>query len=403
MRAIIIGAGVAGLAVAQRLSSLSWDVTVIEKSSGPREQGYMIDFFGPGYEAAVAMGLEPRLTELGYAVEEARYLDEHGRRRAAVSFRHFRSLAEGQLVSLLRPDLERALLESVRKSSPGHVDLRYDSTFTSIDNLDDGVRVRLTDGSVLEADLLVGADGIHSAVREHVFGPERDYLRYLGFHTAAFVFTDDEIHRQITGGLCLTDTIGRQMGFYGLRDGRVAAFAVHHADDPTLPADRQRAVRETYASLGWLVPQALRSCPPSDQIYYDQVAQIEIENWSRGRVTLVGDACQAVSLLAGQGASLGVAAAYVLGEQLRTASSIEEALLGYQSIWRPVATEKQAVGRKGTRWFLPSTAWELRARRLILKLTAIPGLDRFFARALVGKATQVTAAPSSRSTTGAVG
>jgi 2-polyprenyl-6-methoxyphenol hydroxylase-like FAD-dependent oxidoreductase len=218
----------------------------------------------------------------------------------------------GHLVSIMRPDLERILREQL----PGGVDLRFATSLTHIDNGTDGVRLTLTDGSRLNADLLVGADGVHSTVRRLVFGEERQYFRYLGFHTAAYVFEDPEIHAAVRDRFSLTDTIGRQMGFYGLRDGRVATFAVHRTADPTLPGDAQQALRREYGSLGWIVPRALAQCPPAAEVYYDQVAQIKMPRWSRGRATLVGDACQAVSLLAGQSASLAVAGAYILADQM---------------------------------------------------------------------------------------
>jgi 2-polyprenyl-6-methoxyphenol hydroxylase-like FAD-dependent oxidoreductase len=141
-------------------------------------------------------------------------------------------------------------------------------------------------------------------------------------------------------------------------------------------------VREAYSSLGWVVPRALAKCPTSSELYYDQVAQIEIPQWSRGRVTLLGDACQAVSLLAGQGAALAVAGAY---EQLVSAESIDSALTRYQELWQPVITEKQQVARRGVGWFLPSSSLQLWLRRLVLKLTSLPGVDSYVGTRLVGK------------------
>ncbi|MDG4831631.1 FAD-dependent monooxygenase [Solwaraspora sp. WMMD1047] len=392
MRAVICGGGIAGLTLAQRLDQHGWQVVVLEQAPAPRGTGYMIDFFGPGYDAAEALAVLPRLHELGYRVQEMSYRDATGRRRAGLSLDRFANLVDGRLVSIMRPDLERALRERVSS----RVDLRYATSLTAIDNRDDGVRVTLTDGSTLDADLLVGADGIHSAVRALTFGDESRFLRYLGFHTAAFVVDVPELHALVRDQFCLTDTVDRQLGCYGLRDGRVAVFTVHRTADPGLPADPRAAVRAEYARLGWIVPRVLRACPPAGQIYYDQVAQVEVPSWSRGRVVLVGDACQAVSLLAGQGASLGVAGGYLLAEELARVDpgssgtdSVGAALARYEATMRPVVTEKQRVARAGTRWFLPERRWQLSARRVALRLARLPGVDRIVAGALIGELTKI--------------
>ncbi len=121
------------------------------------------------------------------------------------------------------------------------------------------------------------------------------------------------------------------------------------------------------------------------ELYYDQVAQVEVPQWSRGRVVLVGDACQAVSLLAGQGASLAVAGAYVLGEHLATADSIETALARSEQVWRPVINEKQQVARRGTEWFLPRTQAQIWAGRVMFAAGSLPVVERYFGAELVGK------------------
>ena len=219
----------------------------------------------------------------------------------------------------------------------------------------------------------------------HGFGDEKNFLRYLGYHTAAYIFDDPQIYDYLHNRFCLTDTADRQMGFYGLRDGKVAAFTLHRSPDPALPEDTQQAMHEAYSSLGWVVPRALERCPTSSELYYDQVAQIEIPQWSRGRVTLVGDACQAVSLLAGQGASLAIAGAYVLGDQLASANSVDAALAHYQQLWQPVITEKQQVARRGVGWFLPSSSLQLWLRRIVLRLTNLPGVAKYVSTTLAGK------------------
>ncbi|MFP5348038.1 MAG: FAD-dependent monooxygenase [Actinomycetes bacterium] len=386
MRAVICGAGIAGLALAQRLADDGCRVTVVERHQGPRAQGYMLDFWGLGYDAAERMGVLPRLLELRYPVDAAEYVDASGRRRGRIDYSRFVALLHGRLLSLMRPDLEQALREQVE----GRVDLRFGYTVTGVDQVDGGVRVSLSDaagmnGAVLDADLLVGADGVHSTVRQMVFGDEAQFIRYLGFHTAAYVFEDPDLRRDIGNRFSLTDSVDRMMGVYGLRDGRVAAFAVHREPDPALPADPRSVLRERYESLGWLVPRVLDGCPPGSELYYDQVAQVEVPQWHRGRVVLLGDACQAVSLLAGQGASLAVAAAVVLAEQIASAPSLDDGLERYERIWAPLVAERQAAGRRGTEWFLPSSRSRLWIRRAALRTAALPGWSRVVAHGLVGK------------------
>jgi 2-polyprenyl-6-methoxyphenol hydroxylase-like FAD-dependent oxidoreductase len=401
MRVVICGAGIAGLALAQNLDKLGWEVVVLERAPGPRTQGYMIDFFGLGWEAAQAMGVADSIARLGYRIHEAAWLDDNGRTRARLRYGRFaRNIARvaSGLVSIMRPDLEQALREQLRDTAR----IQYGTSIAHVEDRGDAVDLRLTDGSRLTTDLLIGADGIHSHVRELVFGPERRYLRYLGFHTAAFTFTDPDLRERVGTRFTLTDTIDRQMGFYGLRDGRVATFAVHRRAESALPADTRAAVLDEYRDLGWIVPQALASCPPSAEIYYDQVAQINLPSWSRGRVTLLGDACQAVSLLAGQGASLAVAGAYLLAQHLAHANTVETALARYEQLWKPIVQEKQRTARATIPWFLPSSAWKLRVRHLALVSAQLPVLDRYLAISLAGRPTppigELATAPSAQTT-----
>ncbi|TDC39679.1 FAD-dependent oxidoreductase [Actinomadura sp. KC345] len=398
MRTVICGAGISGLALAHRLAAQGGEVVVVERAPGPRPQGYMIDFFGPGLEAVEAMGLLPAFERAAYHYDEGHLVDRNGRPRATLRTKAF---SRGPLLNLMRPDIEAVLRENL----PAEVELRYDTTLTQVANRTDGVTVTLEDGTVLQADLLVGADGIHSTVRRLVFGPEDHYLRYLGLHTAAFTFDAPDVHATTKHAFCLTDSVNRQMGFYALRDGRVATFAVHHSADPTIPDDPRAAIQRAYAGLGWVTPRALEQCPPPEDIYYDQVAQIELPEWSTGRVVLLGDAAYAVSLIAGQGASLGISGAFLLADQLAHAPTIERATAGFQRLWRPVVEDKQRNARSMARWFLPSSPTDLRLRRVMLGLTRVPFVMGYITSILAGKNTKladVMRRPSDTATESAV-
>ena len=102
-------------------------------------------------------------------------------------------------------------------------------------------------------------------------------------------------------------------------------------------------------------------------------------------MVLVGDAAHAVSLLAGQGASLAIAGAFVLADCLREATPVEQALAEYERIFCPVAEEKQRVAVKAVRWFLPHTRTPLLVRRAALALARIPVFTRYVAGAVTGK------------------
>lgn len=380
MKAVVCGAGIAGLSLAHELATRGDEVVLLERSPRPREQGYMMDFFGPGYDAAEQMGVLPAILDVSYDIDEASFVDSHGRSRARLPYERFRRAVGGRLCSLMRPDLEQVLREAL----PSSVDLRFGAEVTACTDRGPDVEVCTADGAVLAADVLIGADGIHSGVRRLAFGDDSNALRYLGFHTAAFVFDDARIREACAGRFALTDTIGRQMGFYALRDGRVAAFGVHRTPDPGLPDDTRTAVREAYRSLEWVVPEALAQCPPSEEIYYDQVAQVVMPAWSAGRIALVGDACHAVSLLAGQGASLAVAGARALAAQLHSGAPMVQALAAYERQWRPVAEDRQASGRATARWFLPRTHAELWVRRAALRMAGLPLVNRALGAFLSG-------------------
>ncbi|MEY8038027.1 FAD-dependent monooxygenase [Saccharopolyspora cebuensis] len=120
-------------------------------------------------------------------------------------------------------------------------------------------------------------------------------------------------------------------------------------------------------------------------LFYDVMAQVELPRWSRGRVVLVGDACGAVSPLAGQGASLAVAGAYVLGRCWERSGSVAEALAAYERRWRPEVVRRQRGGRRGASWFVPGSRWGAGVRRAGVRLTGLPGVSAAVGAAMGGR------------------
>jgi 2-polyprenyl-6-methoxyphenol hydroxylase-like FAD-dependent oxidoreductase len=370
---VICGAGIAGLTAAWWLDRHGWDVLAVEQAPELRGGGYMIDFFGSGYDVAEAMGLLPRLRELCYDFGGVTYVDRRGRPTSRLSYHTFAAFQHGRLLNLMRGDLELALFEALG----GRVAFRFGHTVAAVTERPDGrIGAVLDDGTVERADLLVGADGIHSRIRELVFGPEHRFIRQLGYHTAAYVFPDAALRQRLHGGMRILPVPGRQAGFYPLRGELVGALYAHRSAQPALPADPKATLGRLYRDLGWVVPDALARCPDPPSLYFDQVAQVELPCWSSGRVTLVGDACQAVSLLAGQGASLAMGGAYVLAQELAAGPEVPAALDRYEARLRPVARREQAAGRRTAEWFLPSSRRRIIARDVALRAAALPGVRR---------------------------
>ncbi len=284
----------------------------------------------------------------------------------------FFRLQNGRLLNIMRGDLERVLFNEL----PETVEVRFDVTIDEVKSEEEHVEVLLTDGGRERADLLVGADGIHSRVRELVFGDEHQFLRYLGFHTAAYIFEDWGLRGELEGGFRMLSAPGREVGLYPIRDGKVASFFVHRTPNKVLPSSHCEELEKVYGDLGWVVPHALRHCRDYSKIYYDQVAQIEVPQWSRGRVTLIGDACHAVSLLAGQGASTAMGGAYLLARELRDGNGpVQQRLAGYEARLKPLIKSKQAAGRRTADWIVPPSRWRIAARNVVLRLASLPGFS----------------------------
>lgn len=372
MKAVICGAGIAGLALAARLSQSGWRVTLIESGPAPREEGYMVELFGSGFSAAGGMGLMPRLRDLRYEFDAVRWLNGSGRTRARLSFRTLQSLFNHQLLSLIRADLERAVLDQFGPA----VQLRFNCQVRQVRAPIGRVEVHLGSGEVEQGDVLVGADGIHSRIRDLVFGDGASWFRFLGFHTAGFVIDAPELNEELNNELQIVSAPGRQVALYPLREGKVAASFLRRAAISAPPRSALAALESAYGDLEWQVPAVLQRARALPSFLYEQMGQVVMAHWCRGRIALLGDACQAVSWLPGQGASMSLAAAYVLGEELCSGSSVKDALAQYERRVRPPLIRMRRSGRRAADWLVPATAAGLAARDAVIRLASRPGLGR---------------------------
>jgi 2-polyprenyl-6-methoxyphenol hydroxylase-like FAD-dependent oxidoreductase len=372
MKAVICGAGVAGLALAARLSQGGWQVSVLESAPALRGEAYMIDLFGSGFEAATRMDLMGPLQQARHRFRGVNWLSASGRAQAHLAWRTLESLLDGRLISLMRNDLEHAVLEQLGPA----VTVRFNAFVTQLLTPVGGVEVRLSSGDSEHADVVIGADGIHSRIRDLVFGDGGSWFRFMGFHTAAFAIAAPELHRELQEEISIVSAPGRQVALYPLRDGAVAASFVHRAANSAPPHSPLAALESAYGDLGWRVPEVLRLAKDLPSLLYEQMGQVVMAHWCRGRIGLLGDACQATAFLPGQGASLSLAAAYVLGEELCTGSDVKASLARYEHRVRPPLIQIRRSGRRAADWLVPASNTGLLARNGLIRLAGRPGLAR---------------------------
>ncbi|MGE0706169.1 MAG: FAD-dependent monooxygenase, partial [Vicinamibacterales bacterium] len=173
-RVFVAGAGVAGSCLAWWLDRYGYAVTVVEQAPEPRTGGYVIDFWGLGYDVAEKMGVLDELRRHDLKVREFRIVDRAGRRISGFNQRAVQELLKGRGMSLPRSALASALYEAVKD----RVEVRFGDSVTGLEDGPRGVHVTFRAGEPQTFDLVIGADGLHSAVRRLCFGEEPQFERF---------------------------------------------------------------------------------------------------------------------------------------------------------------------------------------------------------------------------------
>ena len=384
MKILISGAGIAGLTLSFWLKLSGHDVTIIEKSPSLRDEGYMIDFFGSGYDVSEKMQLLKDLEKIHYPIARLAFLDANGREKFSIAYQSFRKLFKGRHFNFMRGDLERLLYSKLQD----HLNLQFGMIVESVQTEANKVHVKFSDGTTGVFDLVVGADGVHSQIRKLVFGEEKHFSRFMGYYTAAFILDHPPKSLAAYDAFYTLTAPERLVGVYPIRGDRLATFFVFKVQHPVNDYSFETAEKElhnAYDEIGWIVPELLTQCE-SSSMYFDEVAQIDMPTWSRSRVVLVGDACQCVSLIAGQGASMAMGGAYILAQELAKAGrDVSVALSRYEQRVKPAIEKKQEAGRRLARWFVPGNQIQLTIRDLVIRMTDWPIANRLLKRSFASE------------------
>jgi 2-polyprenyl-6-methoxyphenol hydroxylase-like FAD-dependent oxidoreductase len=378
MRIIINGTGIAGPTLAYWLRQGGHEVLLVEAAPQLRSGGYVIDFWGVGYDIAEKMGLIPQVRELGYQVKEVRFVDRHDHRCGGFAVDVFSRLTRGRFTSLRRSDLAATIYRAL----DGTVETIFGDSVAGIEEAGSRLRIRFDHASPREADLVIGADGLHSRVRRLAFGPDDGTEVSLGYHVAAF---EADGYRPRDELVYVSHGIpGRQVSRFTLRDDKTLFLFIFrdeymNAGPPASDEARKSLLAHVFADVGWEGPRILAALAGAGDLYFDRVSQIRMRRWVNGRSALVGDAAACVSLLAGEGTGLAMAEAYVLaGELCNCEGDYGAAFIRYQERMMPFLKAKQKSAAKFASSFAPASALGLTFRNFVSRLLGIPFVADFF-------------------------
>lgn len=319
-RILISGSGIAGNTLALQLIRAGIPTTIVERAESPRPGGQAVDLRGASREVAERLELMPGIHRHQLDERGMRYVDRQGRTYGRMAMADFDGKGAVAEIEITRGDLNGVLLSALRESDRADVlDLRYGEHIVALEQDDDGVDVTFASGGSERYDMVVGADGVHSATRRLAFGPEQDFVTNLGGYAAFFTLpTPTDIQpgwfamRMIPGAM------------YGIRPDSdpttsKAIINVRSAHDPALRGDRaaqQQLVRTAIKDGGWHAERILKAMEQADDFYFDELARVDMPSLSNGRVVVIGDAATCGSPLTGMGTAMALIAAYLLGREL---------------------------------------------------------------------------------------
>lgn len=349
-RVLVSGASVAGPALAYWLGRHGFSPTVVEIAPAPRTGGYAVDFRGPAHLTVLdRMGVLDDLRALETGGRAYTFVDGAGRRLL-----HLPAEFAGGDVEVLRADLSHVLREHGRDRA----EYVFGNSVTAMTETPRGVDVEFEHGPPRTFDLVIGADGIHSGIRRLAFGPEREFVRHLGYCIAGWEVAN---HLGVTRESRLHNTPGRAVGIESdHRDPAAAsATAVFASPEPAYdrrdPAQQKRLVADAVAGVGWEAPVLVDQLWDAPDLYFDSISRVDVPSWSRGRVALLGDAACGATV-GGMGAGTAVVAAYVLAGELAAADGDHRtAFPRYEQRLRAYARRAQKGGDRTGHFLAPRT------------------------------------------------
>ena len=375
MKIGINGIGIGGPTLAYWLRRYGHEPVLFEQADRLRTEGYVVDFWGLGYDVAERIGIIDVLRAHATEQERLSFVDHHGREIAHLDTGKVRDQWNGRFITVPRGAICEAVFEAC-----GDVRAEFGVHIVGIEELADGVEATLSDGRTERFDAIVGADGLHSAVRELVFGPSSQFEHFLDAYVAVYRGAD---YPHVDPGWYVAHSVANRWAARIQQvDGVTVILLIFRAgllDREPRHDEVKAALHHVYDGMGWEVPEMLQYLDDGP-VYFDRVSQIRMPAWSKGHVTLVGDAAACPSLLAGEGTGLAMTEAYVLAGELHSAGGdVASAFRQYEQKLNAFVVGEQKGALLYRSFFVPSSRLGVVARNLVTRLAALPGLTKVIA------------------------
>ena len=327
MKAIVIGAGIGGLACSLALRRIGWDVIVYEREATIPLVGAGLGVGANAYRMLQVLGLGERVMQIGNQVDELHFFSDRGQLlNRTYTTELSRNLGTTNL-TVHRGELLRALMEPLQTDGI----ICYNKACVFVEQNDRGVRVWFSDGSMDEGDILIGADGIRSAIRKTLLPHVEP--RYMGYTCWRGVVKPEEGVMTYSPNISM-ETWGRagRFGIVPLSSGRIYWYICMNATeaDPVLKAMNTKDLAEHFDKYHKPIPQILQLAQEEALLHHDIYELPELEQFCFNRIALLGDAAHATTPNMGQGAGQAIEDAISLATHLRHAPSVDAAFQRYE-------------------------------------------------------------------------
>jgi len=341
---LVSGASVAGLNTAYWLLKYGFNVTIVERASHIRAGGQALDIRGPALEVAARMGILDDIRDSSTQLNGMSVVDALSGKELSRNTEHTvtRGKHDSPDIEVLRDDLLKVLFDTVGNQAT----YLFSDTIVSLHQDEKGVDITFANASPQRFDLVIGADGLHSNVRKLIFGDEKQFIRYLGHYVAIFTIPNflnfdhwEVIYQHEKAPMAayiVKDKESEARVYLGFSNDIPLEYDYHDIDL------QKQMLAERTVNVGQDISKILEYMHQSPNFYFDSMNQILMDTWTKGRVTLVGDAGYSVSVSLGQGTTVAMVGAYVLaGELAAHKNYLQSGLNNYEKVLKEYVESNQ--------------------------------------------------------------